>query len=91
MDTSFWALFTSQIFFLVASVYKLYPMPFLFLFIILKFLFKRILFNKDYGAIEDSIEFYNKWKKVGYIHLIIFAILLSLLVIALILLGLNIL
>ncbi len=30
METSFYALLTSQWFFLVAAVYKLYPMPFLF-------------------------------------------------------------
>ncbi|MHA1233370.1 MAG: hypothetical protein ACTSPQ_22330 [Candidatus Helarchaeota archaeon] len=40
---------------------------------------------------EDSIEFYNKWKKLGNIGIIILGSLIALLVIALLLLGLNIL
>ncbi|MHA1233368.1 MAG: hypothetical protein ACTSPQ_22320, partial [Candidatus Helarchaeota archaeon] len=91
MDTSFWALLTSQWIFLVAAVYKLYPTPFLFLFVILKFLFRRIFFNKDYDTMEDSIEFYNKWKKLGIINIILFFILGALLVISLLLLTFNIL
>jgi len=61
------------------------------LFVVQKFLFKRLFFNKDYDAMEDSIEFYNKWKKLGNIGIIILGSLIALLVIALLLLGLNIL
>jgi len=92
MQTSFFALLTSQWVFLVAAVYKLYPMPFLFLFVILKFLFKQIFFNKDYDAIEDSIEFYNKWKKLELI--VVLPILITLgvvLIISLFLFAYNIL
>ena len=91
METSFHALITSQWFFLVAAVYKLYPTPFLLLFVVQKFLFKRLFFNKDYDAMEDSMEFYNKWKKLGIINIILFFILGALLVISLLLLTFNIL
>ncbi len=40
---------------------------------------------------EDSIEFYNKWKKLGIINIILFFILGALLVISLLLLTFNIL
>jgi len=91
METSFQALIISQWVFLVAAVYKLYPTPFLLLFVGQKFLFKQLFFNKDYDAMEDSIEFYNKWKKLGNIGTLILGILGVLLIIALLLLGYNIL